>query len=84
MDSKETWIIDPSTWEHCGKEIQLKKGPSLNTARFHHSCGLFHLENSLWIIVAGGTSTNSEEFLNSVELLELTSNSSTENWISGN
>ena len=64
-NSKKTWIIDPTNG------FKLTIGPSLKKGRMFHSCGKMKDEygNSV-VIVAGGQSKDSVEFLNTTVIKE--------------
>ena len=67
-ESKATWIVNPV------KDFHVRPGPSLNLARYHHSCGTMEIQGRTVIIVAGGWHEDT------VELLDPLSN---KGWIYG-
>ena len=74
--SKTTWIADPSNG------FQIQKGPDLNVPRHTFACGKMMMNGKSVIIVAGGlTKSTSEAYLDSVEILDPSSN---DGWIIGN
>ena len=62
--SNRTWIIDPTN------NFQIKVGPSLNIARYWHSCSKMRIKGRIFLVVAGGH--NNGNNLDSVELLDTT------------
>ena len=65
--SKNTWIIDPT------KNFEIKSGPDLNEERGGHSCSKMKIDGKTYLIVAGGTNESTNNYLDSVEILDTTS-----------
>ena len=72
--SNQVWIFNPMVpWS------DVKKGPALREIRSGFSCGTFSGVDGMKIIVAGGIGLGRFEYLDSVEILD----PSTDSWIYG-
>ena len=74
--SKKSWIVNPVN----GFEIQ--EGPTLNHVRHSHACAKLKINGKILIVVTGGLgSTPHQDFLDSVEILDPSSDNPA--WILG-
>ena len=73
--NENTWIFDPSN------NFFVRKGPSMQTGRRFHSCGIVRSKGMSYIVVAGGVfGQGVGTITNSVEILDPMSN---KGWIKG-
>ena len=63
--SNKTWIIDPTN------DFQIKVGPSLNIARYCHSCSKMRIGGRIFLVAAGGMNSSHGK-VDSVEVLDTT------------
>ena len=71
--SNKTWTINPIN------NLDMSSGPNLNEARVWHSCNKMKINGKIILVVAGGRNDN--RTMNSVELLDTTSDN--QKWTKG-